>query len=149
MEPDDLLREAGIELPTPGAHLLDEVRDMLNRFVVFPRHAAVGYTLWLAASHGQPAWEHATRFVFKSPIKRCGKTRAQEIGRELVHRPLSTANISPAALVRSLLMVADVVAGPASSSSSTSQPRPSTPAPGLHSLRLVRRQRGGVNGDGT
>jgi hypothetical protein len=86
-----------------GAELLDEVHETLCRYVVWPdEHTSVAYTLWLAAAHAQNAWEHATRFVIKSPIKRCGKTRAQEIGRELAHRALSTVNISTAALVRSI-----------------------------------------------
>jgi hypothetical protein len=87
----------------PGHELLDEINTTLKTYVVFPNdHASVAYTLWLAATHAQPAWEHATRFVFKSPIKRCGKTRAQEIGRELAHAPISTVNISTAALVHSI-----------------------------------------------
>jgi hypothetical protein len=86
-----------------GAQLLDEILETLTRFVIFPsEEAAVAYTLWITATHAQPSWEHATRFVFKSPIKRCGKTRVQEIGRELIHRPLSTTNISVAALVRAI-----------------------------------------------
>lgn len=86
-----------------GAALLDEVRTTLETYIVFPSaEASAAYALWIAASHAQPHWEHATRFVLKSPIKRCGKTRAQEIGRELVHRPISTTNISVAALVRSI-----------------------------------------------
>ena len=59
-------------------------------------------TLFTAATHAQPAWEHASRLVVKSPIKRCGKTRAQEVARELVHKALPTTNISPAALARSI-----------------------------------------------
>jgi hypothetical protein len=86
-----------------GAQLLDAVHDTTTKYVVFPSEdAAVAYTLWIAATHAQDKWEHATRFVAKSPIKRCGKTRMQEIGRELVHRPISTTNISVAALVRSI-----------------------------------------------
>jgi hypothetical protein len=71
--------------------------------VVFPSaEAADAVTLYTAATHAQPAWEHATRLVIKSPIKRCGKTRLQEVARELVHNPLPTTNISPAALARSI-----------------------------------------------
>jgi hypothetical protein len=87
----------------PGDDLLNEVHDTLTSYVVWPdEHACVAYTLWIAATHAQTKWEHATRFVFKSPIKRCGKTRAQEVGRELVHDPLSSTNISVAALVHSI-----------------------------------------------
>jgi hypothetical protein len=83
--------------------LLDEVYGALTRYVVFPSgQAAVAATLWASASHGQPAWEHATRLVCKSPLKRCGKTRLLDVLEALGHNVLPTANISPAALVRSI-----------------------------------------------
>jgi hypothetical protein len=86
-----------------GAALLAELHAALGRYVVFPSseaHDAV--TLYVAATHGQPAWEHASRLVLKSPLKRCGKTRAQDVIAETCHRPLRTTNISVAALVRSI-----------------------------------------------
>ncbi|TDO52619.1 uncharacterized protein DUF3631 [Kribbella sp. VKM Ac-2527] len=86
-----------------GAQLLDELHATLTRYVVFPSaEAADAVTLYVAATHAQPAWEHATRLVIKSPIKRCGKSRLQEIIAETCHRPLRTANCSTAALVRSI-----------------------------------------------
>jgi hypothetical protein len=87
----------------PGWKVLDAIRDVLTRYVVFPSveatHAAV---LFVAATHAQSCWEFATRMVIKSPIKRCGKSRLQEVAAELVHKPLRTANVSTAALVRSI-----------------------------------------------
>jgi hypothetical protein len=86
-----------------GAAILDELLDTITTYSIFPTAAAAhAYVLWIAATHAQTSWEHATRFVLKSPIKRCGKTRAQEVGRELVHNPIATTNISVAALVRSI-----------------------------------------------
>lgn len=86
-----------------GAALLDEVHAALTRYVVFPTpEAADAVSLYVAATHAQPAWEHATRLVIKSPLKQCGKTRLQEIIAELAHNPLRTTNISPAALVRAI-----------------------------------------------
>jgi hypothetical protein len=86
-----------------GASLLDEVHDQLTRYVAFPSpEAAVAVTLYAAATHAQDAWEHATRLVIKSPVKRCGKTRLQEVLAELCYRVLKTTNISPAALARSI-----------------------------------------------
>jgi hypothetical protein len=83
------------------SHLLDEVHAALTRYVIFPSpEAADAVTLWVTATHAQAAWEHATRLVVKSPLKRCGKTRLQEIASELCYRPLRTTNISVAALVR-------------------------------------------------
>jgi uncharacterized protein DUF3631 len=86
-----------------GAELLDELHEALTRYVIFPSPAAAdAATLYIAATHAAPAWEHASRLVIKSPIKRCGKTRLQEVCRETVHNPLPTTNISPAALARSI-----------------------------------------------
>ncbi|MEU4287804.1 DUF3631 domain-containing protein [Kribbella sp. NPDC026596] len=86
-----------------GARLLDELHATLTKYVVFPSaEAADAVTLYVAATHAQPAWEHATRLVIKSPIKRCGKSRLQEIIAETCYRPLRTANCSTAALVRSI-----------------------------------------------
>lgn len=88
---------------TTATALLDDVRDALTRFIAWPdEHAADAVTLWIAATHAQPAWHHATRLVISSPEKRCGKTRALEVVRALCHRPLATTNISVAALVRSI-----------------------------------------------
>ena len=86
-----------------GAELLEETYDALTRYVVFPgAAAAVAVTLWIAASHAQPAWEHATRLAIKSPVKRCGKSRLLDLAEALCHRPLPTVNVSVAALVRSI-----------------------------------------------
>lgn len=100
--PDDAIRPedpAAID----GAAVLDAVHEALTRYVVLPSPEATdAVVLWIAATHAQPCWEHATRLVLKSPEKRCGKTRAMEVGRELVCRPRATVNISAAALVRSI-----------------------------------------------
>lgn len=86
-----------------GSGLLGEVEGTLRRYVIFPSEDAyVAVTLWIAATHGQQAWDVATRLNFKSPEKRCGKTRAQDIVSALSHASISTANISPAALVHSI-----------------------------------------------
>lgn len=88
---------------TESDHLLQELHAALTRYVVFPDgHAADAVTLYIAATHAQAAWEHATRLVIKSPLKRCGKSRLQEVIAETCHRPLRTANCSTAALVRSI-----------------------------------------------
>jgi hypothetical protein len=105
-----------------GAALLDELHAALIRYVILPSpEAADAVTLYIAATHAQPAWEHASRLVIKSPLKRCGKTRLQEVCRETVHNALPTTNISVAALARSIseedpptliLDEADTVFGP-------------------------------------
>lgn len=86
-----------------GAAILDEVHAALGRYVVFPSPAAHdATTLYIAATHAQPAWAHATRLAILSPEKRCGKSRLLDLIENLSHEPLITVNISIAALVRSI-----------------------------------------------
>jgi hypothetical protein len=83
--------------------LLDELHYELTRYVAFPSpEAADAVTLYAAATHVQPAWEHATRLVIKSPVRRCGKTRLLEVLQEVCENVLATANCSVAALTRSI-----------------------------------------------
>ncbi len=86
-----------------GIELLGELFDTLTRYVVFPsRPAAIAATLWATATHAQTSWEHATRLVIKSPVKRCGKSRLLDLLAELCNDVLITVNVSAAALARSI-----------------------------------------------
>jgi hypothetical protein len=94
-------------LPTPqavdGASLLGELRQAFTRYVVLPSpQAADAVTLWTAATHAQPAWEHAPRLAVVSPLKRCGKSRLLDVVAETCHAPLITINATIAAVVRSI-----------------------------------------------
>jgi hypothetical protein len=86
-----------------GAALLAQLHAALCRYVVFPSsEAADAVTLWTAASHAQPAWEHAPRLAVVSPLKRCGKSRLLDVVAETCHAPLITVNATIAAVVRSI-----------------------------------------------
>jgi hypothetical protein len=86
-----------------GALVLDELCRRLTDYVVLPSvDAAWAITLWVAATHAQQAWEHASRLHPRSPLKRCGKTRLLEVVAATAAKPLKTTNISAAALVRSI-----------------------------------------------
>jgi hypothetical protein len=86
-----------------GAALLDTLRAALTTYVVFPSAQATdAVTLWIAATHAQPAWAHAPRLVIRGPEKRCGKSRLLDIVEATCHRPLITVNASPAAVYRSI-----------------------------------------------
>lgn len=86
-----------------GASLLDELRSAFAKFVVLPSaHALDAATLWAAASHLQPAWQHAPRLAVVGPAKRCGKSRLLDIITETVHDPLITVNASLPAVFRSI-----------------------------------------------
>jgi hypothetical protein len=87
----------------PGAPLLAELHAALCRYVVFPSpEAADAVALWVAASHAQPAWEHAARLAVVSPLKRCGKSRLLDVVAETCHEPLITVNATIAAVVRAI-----------------------------------------------
>jgi hypothetical protein len=86
-----------------GAGLLDAVRTALTTFVVLPTpQAADAVTLWIAATHGQPAWAHAPRLVIRGPEKRCGKSRLLDVVEATCHDPFLTVNASSAAVYRSI-----------------------------------------------
>jgi len=92
----------GTASPTPTP--LDLAEDKLRAHVVFPsEHESVAVVLWIAATHAQQAWDHATRMVIRSPIKRCGKSRLLDLVYGLSHEVMMTANVSVAALVHSIV----------------------------------------------
>jgi hypothetical protein len=89
--------------PVDGAGILAALHAAFTRHVILPTaHAAVGVTLWTAASHAQKAWQHAPRLVIRAPEKRCGKSRLLDIIEATCHHPLITVNASPAAIYRSI-----------------------------------------------
>ncbi|WP_018683661.1 DUF3631 domain-containing protein [Actinokineospora enzanensis] len=103
------------------AELLNAVHSALARYVVLPtRETADAITLWIAATHAQPAWAHAPRLVIRAPEKRCGKSRLLDLIEALAHDPFITVNSSTSAIYRSVtddpptLLVdeADTIFGP-------------------------------------
>ena len=86
-----------------GAELLDALHAALSRYVAFPSpEAADAATLWIAATHAQPAWEHAPRLAAISAVKRSGKSRLMDVIAETCHKPIITFNATIAAIVRSI-----------------------------------------------
>ncbi|MEU8402702.1 DUF3631 domain-containing protein [Nonomuraea sp. NPDC048892] len=89
--------------PLNGAALLDRLRAALTRYVILPSpEAADAVTLWIAATHAQPAWAHAPRLVIRGPEKRCGKSRLLDVVEATCHDPFITVNSSSAAVYRSI-----------------------------------------------
>ncbi|MBR7676076.1 DUF3631 domain-containing protein [Streptomyces daliensis] len=89
--------------PDEGAALLDELRAAIARYVILPSSEALSaVTLWVAASHLQPALQHAPRLAVVGPAKRCGKSRLLDVVTETVHKPLITVNTSPAVVFRAI-----------------------------------------------
>jgi len=83
-----------------GRELLDELADVLTRFVVLPRHAAQTLALWVVHTYAFELRDVATYIGIESPEKRCGKTTLLAVLSELVCRPVVAANISSPAFFR-------------------------------------------------
>ncbi|MGW4664049.1 DUF3631 domain-containing protein [Streptosporangium sandarakinum] len=91
------------EPTTRGALLLNALLAALTRYVILPSpEAADAVTLWIAATHAQPAWAHAPRLVIRAPEKRCGKSRLLDVVEATCHDPFITVNSSSAAVYRSI-----------------------------------------------
>ncbi|MFG3474207.1 DUF3631 domain-containing protein [Streptomyces sp. NPDC047980] len=88
---------ASDETGDEGAVLLDDLHAAIGRYVVLPSEEALtAVTLWVAASHIQPALQHAPRLAVVGPTKGCGKSRVLDVLHETVSRPMMTVNTSPA-----------------------------------------------------
>jgi hypothetical protein len=86
-----------------GAALLDELQESLTRYVALPSpETGTAVVLWIAATHAQTAFQHATRLVISSPEKRCGKSRLLDIIEATCHKPLMAFNATVPALFRSI-----------------------------------------------
>ena len=84
-----------------GQRMLRQVYHFLGRFVAYPsEHARVAHALWIVHTHMMDRWDITPRIAFLSAEPESGKTRALEVSRFLVPRPMQTVNISPAALFR-------------------------------------------------
>ncbi len=86
-----------------GATLLDETIRAITAYIAFSNPLyAVAVTLYAAATHAGRELQVAPRLRVKSPVKRCGKTRLLDVLMCLARKPLATANVSAAAMARSI-----------------------------------------------
>ncbi len=86
-----------------GSDVLDVVDAFVGRFLSLPdEHARHTITLWVAHCWLMDCWEHTPRLLFVSPEAGCGKTRALTVIGHLVPRPKHLADLTTAALYRSI-----------------------------------------------
>lgn len=86
----------------PGHALLDEIKAEIIKHVYLSDEAATAMTLWLLQTYVSGAFHYRPRLVFSSPVRGCGKTTALKIAELLAHAPRLTANITAAALFRTI-----------------------------------------------
>jgi putative DNA primase/helicase len=80
--------------------LLDELAATIKRFVVMPPYAAEMLALWILHTYAFTYRDVSTYIGIESPEKRCGKTTLLNVLAELVHHPVTAANISSSAFFR-------------------------------------------------
>ena len=85
-----------------GDALFCEVLELINRHVILTRGQAVSVACWIIFTYGFESMRICPQLLINSPSKRCGKSTLLELIMCLVLRPLPAANISPAAVFRSI-----------------------------------------------
>jgi putative DNA primase/helicase len=88
--------------PVDGAALLNNLRVLTRRHLVLPAGADIAVALWIVHTHAHDAASISPILAATSPAPECGKTTLLTLLRALVARPLSTSNITSAALFRSV-----------------------------------------------
>jgi putative DNA primase/helicase len=85
-----------------GGDLLDEMAERFSRHLVLPRYGAEALALWTLHTFTYDFGEITPRLAVTSPEKRCGKSSLLNILGAACSRPLPAANISSAAVFRSI-----------------------------------------------
>ena len=85
-----------------GASLLTEIAHVIKRFVVLQQEAVDAIALWIVFAHAHAAAQISPILCLTSPAKRCGKTTLLHLIGSLLPRPLFAANITPAAIYRTI-----------------------------------------------
>src|SRR5262249_32766349 len=88
--------------PVDGAALLGDLAQTYRRFVSLPDGGAEALALWIVFTYALDAFDVAPILALCSPLKRCGKTTTEDLTSALAKRPLAAANISAAALYRTV-----------------------------------------------
>ena len=85
-----------------GGELLNELVQTLRKFVAMEDPAFTATALWILHAHAHDAAFISPLLAIMSPEKRCGKTTLLHLIGPMVPRPLTTSNITSAALFRAV-----------------------------------------------
>ncbi len=72
----------------------------LEKYVILPKGAAEALALYVFYTHAFDVFDVSPYLVISSPVKRCGKTRLQDLLAVVVHEPLRASSATPASLFR-------------------------------------------------
>ena len=88
--------------PVDGGQLLKDLVEALQTHVILEEQAAIAVALWIMHAHAHDAANISPILAIISPEKRCGKTTLLSLLSELTPNPLLAANITAAAVFRSV-----------------------------------------------
>ncbi len=88
--------------PVDAAALFDEIATIIDSLVILSKHSKTAVTLWVLFTWVIDAFHTAPILAICSPEKRCGKTSLISAINGLVNKPLPAANITPAAMFRTI-----------------------------------------------
>ena len=88
--------------PVKGADLLGTLAGFFARHLVLPTGAADLLAVWSVHTHCFACARHTPRLAIGSPDKQCGKTTALDLLQMVVCKPLPTANVTAAAVFRTV-----------------------------------------------
>lgn len=105
-EAEQAQAEEGKQYPrqVDGQKLFAEIVRTVKTHTVLPDYGIVLLVLWVFFTHAFLVMHVSPILALISVVKRCGKTTALALLQLLVYRPLTTANITAAALFRSVEM---------------------------------------------
>lgn len=86
--------------PVDGAALLNNLRQVLRRYIVLPKGADIALPLWVLHAWTMDAGDISPLMVLVSPTKRCGKTSVLILLNFLTPRSELSSNITAPALFR-------------------------------------------------
>lgn len=86
--------------PVDGVELLDDLEQLVRRYVVLPLAAARAVALWIVHTYLIEAADITPRLVVTSPQRRCGKSTLLDLLGAVVRRGLAASNITSAAMFR-------------------------------------------------
>ena len=84
--------------PRDGARLLDQIAEIVNRYMSMEAHQSDAIALWTAMSRLHERLDCAPILLISAATKRSGKTTLLEIVADTVPRPLPASHITAAAL---------------------------------------------------
>lgn len=88
--------------PVDGAELLSGIAAAVKRVMVMAPGSAAAVALWAVHAHALDAFMISPRLAVTSPRPQCGKTTLLDVLAHLVPRPLVMANVSSAAVYRTV-----------------------------------------------